>query len=826
MNQIRFSFLLPALLSGIFACTLQAQTTKPETALIPRRSLFLFDKSIGNVQMSPDGQWVAFQKGVGAGTSIVVQPAEAAGEEKRIEIVGPSHGTWAWTQGNALLYLDREGESWALMQRKPESQEARDLTPFEFKSARILASSPDRPDEIAIGFQSGEPEHDGIFILSMKEKTAAKVADWEDCSNLYFDNALRLRAATRPNENMAHTLLRRSDDGKWIPIADYTWSLNRISLTPEGVVSVSADGNTLWFTDSEGEDKAVLKRCDLRNGNVKKVLESPRADLYWLAAAIHPRSGEPQALASWFGEIQRFYLDKSLKKDFDWLNKQHNGDVSLMARSNDDSRWLIRYLNGAPTEHFIYLRPEQKLVPLFSDFPQGDHLEWATRHPFPVKARDGLQLPCHYYLPADSDSNGDGLPDRPLPTVLYVHGGPWVGNMQNNWYITRQLQLLANRGYAVVWAEFRGVASFGKKFVDAGNLEWGGKMHTDLLDIAKAATDKGIAAPGKTAIWGWSYGGYATATALAFAPEAFVCGISMYGVYDLESFCKLPFADSDIWRTRTGNVHTAEGVALLRKHSPVHYVKNITKPYLLTHGGRDERTPLSQTDSLAAGLRAGGKQFSYFYYPEEPHDYRQPESWQSFWAVAEEFLQRYLGGAAEPATDELERADLVLQDNYLQLNTLKNYRAPDEDWHTVRMLNNDLENAMRRADLQGVADLYADDAQLIAGKGYVTTGREAIDRYWNSIRNPMDWNLDVITVGRTKEQIFEHPYWKALKNKPPLPESYPSEALYQLGKSTLTYRRNDTDEPHSSVVDFFLVWAPDTDGNWKVAVDSYVRHEG
>ncbi|MCB0575570.1 MAG: DUF4440 domain-containing protein, partial [Saprospiraceae bacterium] len=175
---------------------------------------------------------------------------------------------------------------------------------------------------------------------------------------------------------------------------------------------------------------------------------------------------------------------------------------------------------------------------------------------------------------------------------------------------------------------------------------------------------------------------------------------------------------------------------------------------------------------------------------------------------------------------ELERADLVLQDNYLQLNTLKNYRAPDEDWHTVRMLNNDLENAMRRADLQGVADLYADDAQLIAGKGYVTTGREAIDRYWNSIRNPMDWNLDVITVGRTKEQIFEHPYWKALKNKPPLPESYPSEALYQLGKSTLTYRRNDTDEPHSSVVDFFLVWAPDTDGNWKVAVDSYVRHEG
>ncbi len=276
-----------------------------------------------------------------------------------------------------------------------------------------------------------------------------------------------------------------------------------------------------------------------------------------------------------------------------------------------------------------------------------------------MKARDGLELPIHVYLPPGSDSDNDGIPDKPLPTVLYVHGGPWVGVAQwNNWFHTRNFQLLANRGYAVINTEFRGATGMGKAFVDAGDKEWGRKMHYDKVDVSRWAIDQGIAATDKLAIWGWSYGSYATNAALAFSPDLFACGLSMYGPADLDAFCRIPFTDSELWRSRVGNPNTAEGTMLLQKYSPQNYIHQIKKPLLLTTGSKDARVPQSQVDNFANALAEAGKEVIYFYYQEEGHDYRAPESWISFWAVGEQFLHDHIGGKQQPSAGDFEKGNL------------------------------------------------------------------------------------------------------------------------------------------------------------------------
>ncbi|MCB0592991.1 MAG: prolyl oligopeptidase family serine peptidase, partial [Phaeodactylibacter sp.] len=194
-------------------------------------------------------------------------------------------------------------------------------------------------------------------------------------------------------------------------------------------------------------------------------------------------------------------------------------------------------------------------------------------------------------------------------------------------------------------------------FTDLGDRQWGEAMHHDKVDITRWAICQGIAREGKIAMWGWSYGGYATAAALAFAPELYACGISMYGPTDMDAFLRIPFTDNPLWRNRVGDPRTPEGASLLKKQSPINHIQDYRSPMLLTTGGKDGRVPKKQVDEFADALNAGGKDVIYFYYPEEVHDYREPGSWISFWAIAEQFLAMHLGGRYQPVGRDLEKGD-------------------------------------------------------------------------------------------------------------------------------------------------------------------------
>jgi dipeptidyl aminopeptidase/acylaminoacyl peptidase len=276
-------------------------------------------------------------------------------------------------------------------------------------------------------------------------------------------------------------------------------------------------------------------------------------------------------------------------------------------------------------------------------------------HPREIASRDGLTLPSYLTLPPGSDANRDGVPDAPVPMVLLVHGGPWA---RDGYGFNSIHQMLANRGYGVLSVNFRGSTGFGKDFINAGNKQWGLKMHDDLIDAVEWAVGQGIAQKDKVAIMGGSYGGYATLAGLTFTPETFACGVDIVGPSNLETLLSTipPYWAPmvKIFHERMGDPGTEEGRALLRAASPLYKADRIEKPLLIAQGANDPRVKQAESDQIVGAMKSAGIPVTYVLYPDEGHGFARPENNIAFFAIAENFLAECIGGRAEPLGDALK----------------------------------------------------------------------------------------------------------------------------------------------------------------------------
>lgn len=631
-------------------CFALLQLTAPgQPLLIPRDSLFQ-EKDQYAITLSPDGRRVYYQRRSVQEGRLFFVDTQRPGREQSLAFDGALLNWQLTYEGSVLAVVQGGGRQLALM--GPDGGNARIVPLFPFQQLRIEALSPQRPDEAVISAVGEKDSLNGIYRINFKTGAYEKTSPPLDFQKLYFDQQLNLRAGRLLNDINGYSIYT-FDGQEWKERLRFPFEESQFIGGFQDVVSVSADGRTAYATDNTRRDKTALVSVDVQSGAAGLLVADGKADILPFGAMIAP-DGRPQMVLSVFADARRHFLDADAQRDFDYANLLLQGKGSFAQASADGRNWLMRKLNGGSTAYYLFRRDSRQLVKLFDDFPALGGYEPASRQAHSIITRDGRELPVHVYLPPGADKDGDGIPEAPLPTVLYVHGGPWAGVVHwNQWFHTRNFQLLANRGYAVINAEFRGSTGLGKYFVSLGDRQWGEAMHFDKVDIARWAIRKGISREGKIAIWGWSYGGYAAAAALAFAPELFACGISMYGPADLDAFSRIPFTDNALWRNRLGDPSTAEGAALLRKHSPVQYVQNIQSPLLLTTGGKDGRVPQKQVDNFADALAKAGREVVYFYYPEEVHDYRETGSWISFWAIAEQFLAQQIGGRFQPAGPDL-----------------------------------------------------------------------------------------------------------------------------------------------------------------------------
>ena len=370
----------------------------------------------------------------------------------------------------------------------------------------------------------------------------------------------------------------------------------------------------------------------------------------------HPVTGVVEAYSVNYLKTEWVALDPHVGTSLDWLRSQLAGEFHVQSRTDDDTRWVIG--NDplvAPARAYLYDRTARTLTELYVTRPELEGAPLQPMLPLEIPARDGLTLVSYLTLPPGSDPDGRGVPDAPVPMVLFVHGGPWA---RDGYGFNSAHQWFANRGYAVLSVNFRGSTGFGKAFVNASNLEWGAAMHDDLIDAVEWAVAEGIAERERIAIMGGSYGGYATLAGLAFTPEVFACGVDIVGPSNLETLLETipPYWEPMVkqFHQRMGNPETPEGKALLVERSPLHKANKICRPLLIGQGANDPRVKQSESDQIVEAMKTHGIPVTYVLFPDEGHGFAKPTNRIAFNAIAENFLATVLSGRAEPIAGEVE----------------------------------------------------------------------------------------------------------------------------------------------------------------------------
>ena len=425
-------------------------------------------------------------------------------------------------------------------------------------------------------------------------------------------------------------------------------------------------GNNLFVLDSGDRNTTAVRAIDLETGTTHVVAANGRADVSGLL--LHPTKKQVEAVTFDTGRRKWKTLVATIDEDLSYLHEVAEGQVEVLSRSLDDSLWTVAYISDhGPTQYYLYNREPRAIRRLFDSHPQWADLPLVPMQSLTIRARDDRPLVSYLSLPLDSDTDRDGRPDRPLPLVLYVHGGP---SARDVWGVHPVHQFLANRGYAVLSVNYRGSTGFGKEFLTAADGEWGGKMQDDLIDAVRFAVTEGIADEQRVGIMGGDYGGYASLMGVALAPETFACGVDIVGPTQLVTLLENPPPSwSELRRPLSrlvGDITSAAGRERLLARSPISYADRISRPLLIGQGARDAQTRRGDTEQIVASLQRRGVPVTYLVYPDEGHGFANRENRLSFYAATEGFLAEQLGGRCQPIDDALRASSVQVQAGLLR----------------------------------------------------------------------------------------------------------------------------------------------------------------
>ena len=647
------AFRLTLLASTVaFALAAQAAPSAADriagTELIARDALF-GNPERANVQISPDGKYLSWVAAVDGVLNVWVAPADNPSQARAVtqdKARGIRSYFWSY-QPDTLLYLRDSGgdEDFHLYAVDLKTGQAKDLTPFPKTTAQVAGVSPKHPGTILVGMNDRDAQWHDIYKVDLAsgnrtllEKNDAQIAGY------IADADYTLKYAQRSRPDGGADVLRRGANGAWEKFDDIPFE-DVLTTSPGGL---TLDGKTLYFTDSRGRNTAALFAIDVASGKRTLVLEDARADVGGTLA--DPATGKVQAVSVDYLRDEWKVVDPAIRADLEKLEAIGPGDVSVNTRTLDDKTWIVAYSAAeAPLVYYRYDRGAGTLTKLFSARPKLEGKPLVPQWPVEIASRDNKTLVSYLTLPRSADANNDGKADAPVPLVLLVHGGPWA---RDSYGYGGYNQWLANRGYAVLSVNFRGSTGFGKDFTNAGNGEWAGKMHDDLIDAVQWAVKQGVTTQDQVAIMGGSYGGYATLAGLTFTPDAFACGVDIVGPSNLNTLLSTvpPYWASffEQLAKRMGDPRTDAGKKWLTERSPLTRADQIKKPLLIGQGANDPRVKQAESDQIVKAMQAKNIPVTYVLFPDEGHGFARPENNKAFNAVTEGFLAQCLGGRAEP----------------------------------------------------------------------------------------------------------------------------------------------------------------------------------
>lgn len=624
-------------------------------SLIARAALF------GNplrtqARLSPDGRYISFLAPTDGVLNVWLAPFSNLAAARPIthdKTRGIREHYWTLT-GSHVLYLQDEGgdENWRVLSVDVASGRQIDLTPLAGVQAQIVGLSALRPNVALIGLNDRRPEWHDLFEIDVVSGERRLIEQNDQGFAGYLEDLeLCPRLAVKTLPDGGGELFRRAGE-RWVSFLTYAQA---DSLTTRPLIVASADAALML--SALGRDKAALVRVDLASGKESVIGESERADIadVWL----HPRTRELQAYAVDYLTSEMIAVTDAAARDIEILRGALGLQFTVTSRTLDDDTWVVVVNDPscAPSS-YLYERASGRVTKLFDQRPELANAPLQPMQALEIRARDGLTLVSYLTLPAGTAGT---RPDKPLPMVLDVHGGPWA---RDSYGFNAEHQWLANRGYAVLTVNYRGSMGFGKNFVNAGDGEWGAKMHDDLLDAVAWAVSERIAQADKVAIYGGSYGGYAALVGLTFTPEAFACGVDLVGpsnlVTLLESIPPYWKAFFEDMARRVGDPRTASGRALLNARSPLSQAQRIKRPLLIVQGANDPRVKQAEADQIVAAMQAKRLPVTYALYPDEGHGFARPQNRLSFYAITEAFLSTHLGGVFEPIGSDFEDSSVAV----------------------------------------------------------------------------------------------------------------------------------------------------------------------
>lgn len=631
--------------------------------MIPRSVLF-GNPERANARVSPNGKWLSFLAPVDGILNVWVAPIDDLDQAKPVtnDKVRDIRGHyWAYTGDHIIYSQDKAGdENWHIYVTDVATGITKDLTPLDNIHAQVQDVSQKYPNEILVGLNDRIPQLHDIYRVNILTGERELIQQNEGVAAYVTDDDFNVRFAFNYTPEGGTVLMKPKEAGKTGEGAEWE---EFIATGPEdamntGPAGFDKSGTVLYLQDSRERDTGALFAVNLETGDKKLIAEDPRVDVG--SMIVHPTEKTIQAVSFNYTRDEWKILDDAIRADLEYLETVEDGEVLITSRTLDDKMWTVAFLlDDGPIKFYLYDRTKKQASFLFNSRDDLDQYQFAKMHTPVIKSRDGLNLVSYLTLPPGSDPDGDGVPDKPLPMVLDVHGGPWA---RDDWGFNSSHQWLANRGYAVLSVNYRGSTGFGKNFINAANGEWAGKMHDDLIDAVNWAVDQGIAQRDKVAIMGGSYGGYATLVGLTCTPEVFACGVDIVGPSSLVTLLQnippywVPFMP--VMKVRVGDVDTEEGQAELLKRSPLTLVDKIARPLLIGQGANDPRVTQVEADQIVDAMQAKNIPVTYVLYPDEGHGFSGEQNRMSFNAVTEAFLAEHLGGKFEPVGDDFEDSSI------------------------------------------------------------------------------------------------------------------------------------------------------------------------
>ena len=583
--------------------------------------------------LSPDGNYISYVEPYEKRLNIFVQEI---GSDKAVRITDSKDRditNYFWKGNNRILYLKDDGgdENFKLYAVDKDGKNLKSLTPFDKVKTEVIDELKDFEDEILISLNNRNPEFFDVYRMNVVTGDMKMIA--ENPGNItgwITDHEGKLRIATT-TDGVSNSLLYRQtekDDFKTIVTTNFKESLSPLFFT--------FDNKYVYAASNLGRDKTAIIKFDIENGKEMEVIyEHPEVDVSNLLYSRKRKVLTMISYVAWKQEIK--FLDGETEKIFKRVDRELGAkrELVITGMNDDENKFIIRtYSDRSLGSYYLYDIAGDKISKLADVSPWLDENELAEMKPIEYKSRDGLTIHGYLTLPK-------GIDLKNLPIVVNPHGGPWY---RDRWTFNPEVQFFANRGYGVLQMNFRGSTGYGRKFWEISFKEWGKKMQDDISDGVKWLINEGIADPKRIAIYGASYGGYATLSGLTFTPELYTAGVDYVGVSNLFTFMNTipPY-----WKPYLDMMHEMVGdpekdSLLLAEVSPVFHAENIKAPLLIIQGRQDPRVNINESDQMVTAMKKRGVEVEYLVKDNEGHGFRNEENRFEVYEFMEKFLKKHL----------------------------------------------------------------------------------------------------------------------------------------------------------------------------------------